>query len=253
MKISKLTLNRVRPRRSPYAVGHGFSNKRAGFTFMELLIAFTIFSIIAASIYYTMAAGIRVYRRGNTIIRDNQRLRLFFDTITRDMRNALPYGLETDKKKLKGMQSAQKKEILIEPEWLGDKATFATLINTYTEEGFVGELARVSYYLDEKKRGGKKIIRTIAGLPEGFDEEYADKEDLLEGLEDFSVEDFTLEYSYKMAAFDDEFDWREEFEEEGVPRGIRITLSLENEERNITETFTDAVFIPRGMFGSDTE
>ena len=62
------------------------------FTFIELLIAFTIFSIIAASMYCTLNAGIKVWTRGNEIIRENQGMRIFFDTVNQDLKNAVSYS-----------------------------------------------------------------------------------------------------------------------------------------------------------------
>ena len=206
------------------------------FTFMELLIALTIFSIIASSIYHTMNAGIRVYRRGNVIIRDNQKLRLFFNAISQDMRNAMPYSEENN-------------NFYIESEWLSEKIAFPTIINVFADEGMVGELAKVSYYMDKEARGGNRLIRKCATVEYGFDEEVAEEEMPLEGLEDFTLEGLTFQYCYEVM---DEYDWRkgEEFED-GMPQGVRIELALKNKANKDIKTHTQTVFIPMGELGSD--
>lgn len=206
------------------------------FTFMELLIALTIFSIIASSIYHTMSAGIRVYRRGNVVIRDNQKLRLFFNAISQDMRNATPY-------------SEEKNNFYIESEWLSEKIAFITIINVFADEGIVGELAKVSYYMDEEAREGNRLIRKCATVEYGFDEEAAEEEAPLEGLEDFTLEGLSFQYCYKVM---DEYDWRKDEEfEGGIPQGVKIELALKNKANNDIKTYTQTVFIPMGELGDD--
>ena len=212
-----------------------------GFTFMELLIALTIFAIIASSIYYTLGAGIRVYRRGNTVIRDNQKLRIFFDTISQDLRNAVIY-------------SDEKNNFYIEPEWLGDRISFPAIVNLFDESGMRGELVRVSYYLEKDRRKKKKFVMKRAGVHAGFDEEEAQEEILLGDLEDFTLDDVTFEYCYKVPGFDDEYDWREDEEyEDPLPRGIRINLTLKNTARRTKEVFRETVFVAMGELGDDTK
>lgn len=186
----------------------------AGFTFIELLIALTIFSIIAASIYYTLNAGIRVYSRGNSIIRDNQKLRIFFDTISLDLRNAVVYPH-------------------IGSEWTAEEISFPTVNNG---------LAKAVYYF---YRG--KVLRKQATLKEGFDETYAEEEVLIENLGDFS-----FEYCYKEPGTEDEYLWKNEWEfEDKIPRGVKIKLSLKDEAAGTLDTFEKTVFIPMGELGKE--
>lgn len=215
---------------------------------MELLIAFTIFSIIAASIYYTLSAGIRVYRRGNVMIKDNQNLRIFFDALSKDLRNALPYNIDPDAEKKSEFRTIEDTNFQIEPEWLLDKVSFASLINVFTESGMRPELTRVSYYLDDKK-----IMRRYSGKAEGFGEESAEAEELLGELEDFEVEELSFEYSYSLPGigFDEEFEWRDEEFEDGLPQGVKAILTLKNKARKSEEIFAKTVFIPRGKLGGE--
>ena len=45
-----------------------------GFTIVELLIALAIFSVIAASLYYTFNTGLSVWKKGNAFIEKNQKI-----------------------------------------------------------------------------------------------------------------------------------------------------------------------------------
>lgn len=208
---------------------------RKAFTFIELLIALTIFSIIAASIYYTLNAGIRTWSRGNSVIMDNQRLRIFFDTISRDLVNTIP-------------NLGEDPNAIVESEWEDDKIAFPTIVNTFLNNRTATEIAKVVYEFDE---GESKLIRRCATVTLGFDEEYAEEEILLEDLENFNIEDFGFEYCYM---FLDEYDWRKNWEfADKIPRGIKIRLVLKNEDTGFERNFEKIVFMPTGEIGKEAE
>ena len=94
-----------------------------GFTFIELLIALTIFSIIATGIYYTLNAGTVIWRRANVQIGENQKIRVFFNTISRDLRNAISFS---------GVSS----------EWTEDSVSFHTIADVSSAEETHRELVR---------------------------------------------------------------------------------------------------------------
>ncbi|MCK4462844.1 MAG: prepilin-type N-terminal cleavage/methylation domain-containing protein, partial [Candidatus Omnitrophica bacterium] len=158
------------------------------FTFIELLIAITIFAIIASSIYYTLNAGIMTYSRGNSIIKDNQRLRIFFDIISKDMRNAIP-ALGKDP------------NFIVTSEWQVNRISFPTIINVSDGGEISGEIAKVAYEFDS---GKGQVLRRCATLKKKFNEDLADIEILLEESEDFTLEDFAFEYYHKIEGFGDE-------------------------------------------------
>lgn len=192
-----------------------------GFTFIELLIALTIFSIIATSIYYTLGAGIKVYSRGNSIIKDNQRLRIFFDTISLDMRNTVTYA---------GMESG----------WSAERISFPAVIDVSDNNKIDGKLAKVIYYFDDAKG---RVTRIYSTLKEGFDEKYAEEEVLLDNLENF-----TFEYCYETEIPEGGYEWKDKWEPEGeIPRGVKIKLTLKNEVTEIEKSFEKTVFIPESF------
>lgn len=200
----------------------------AGFTFIELLIALTIFSIIAASIYYTLNAGIKVWQRGNILIRENQRMRIFFDAMSKDMRNAVPFS---------GIPS----------QWTENSVTFHTIIDTFSSEPPHRKLVRRIYYFDDKK-GELKRARVIQ--KEGFDEKYVDEEVLLDNLEDVG-----FEYAYESG---EEYEWKDEWEfgdedegEDIIPRGVKIRVELKGKDDEKAEIFEKIVLIPIGKLGSE--
>ncbi|MFC1624076.1 type II secretion system protein J [Candidatus Omnitrophota bacterium] len=196
-----------------------------GFTFIELLIALTVFSIMAASIYYTLNSGIKIWERGNFIIKDNQRLRTFFDTISLDMRNAVPYAG-------------------IEHEWGAKRISFPTIINVFDNNKMNKELARIIYFFDSEKG---ELVKICATLEEGFDEKRSKKRPLLS-----NVEDFTLEYGYKSLIDEEDYEWEDEWGlENKIPQGVRVRLDLKMEDGDREEIFETVFFIPIGEVGKE--
>ncbi|MFH1593491.1 MAG: prepilin-type N-terminal cleavage/methylation domain-containing protein [Candidatus Omnitrophota bacterium] len=209
---------------------------RKGFTFLELLVAMTIFAIIAASLYSTLNAGIRMYRKGNYLIQDNQRLRVFFDTLSRDLRNAIPDIGEED-------------EATIASEWSADSISFPTIVNVYSQEKkrLSESPAKVTYVF--KKESGQ-LIRKYAGLEQGFNEDLAVEEIMLEKFEASVVKEFKLSYAYEI--FDGEYEWRGDWKMEGkIPRGVKVELILGSEDTKSEEAIEKTIFIPMGKLGSD--
>lgn len=193
---------------------------RAAFTFIELLIAVTIFSIIAVSVYSVFNAGIRVWLRTNPIVEGNQAMRILFNTASLDLKNAVAYT--NTGTNFKG-----------EPK----KISFMTLIDVAGDKTPLHtELARVVYCFDKDT---KAIKRLVAAKDEGLDETKARGQEF---LRDTKEEDLGFEYCYEETYSGTEFayKWKDTWQDEAkIPRGVRIKLG----------EFRKAIFIPTGELG----
>ncbi len=197
------------------------------FTFIELLIAFTIFSIIAASMYCTLNAGIKVWTRGNEIIRENQGMRIFFDTVNQDLKNAVSYS---------GFDS----------EWGAERIIFPTIKNVYKGGRMGREFVKTVYYFKDGE-----VIRVSATKGDGFNEELVEDEKKNILLDD--VDSINFEYCYEVEGLEGEYEWKDvwEFEDETpIPRGIRVKLTLLG-DGDRKEIFEKIVFIPLGILGGE--
>jgi len=201
-------------------------NKRRAFTFIELLVAFAIFSVIAGGIYSALGTGIKFYTQGNAIIAQNQRLRMFFDTISRDLCNAVDY------------------EPYFTSDWQSGQIKFAAIIDASNQEAMDRRLVKLKYSLVDGK-----LIRQCAGLKEGFDEEKAKAYIFLEG-----VKELNFEYCYQSLAFGSEYQWLSSWskpsQKPNIPKGVKIRVSFSQKSPNNPETFTKTVFVPLGQLGA---
>lgn len=183
-----------------------------GFTFLELMIALTIFSIMAVSIYSVLGGGIRVWRRSNVIIEANQSLRSFFDAISSDLKNTVKY---------KG----------VEFEGQAGEMSFMALIDVSdpVNRSTRTELAKVVYSFDE---GSKTVKRYVATRESGFDKVNTEGVDIVSGIEGVS-----FSYCYKDETLIPPYRWQDVWQTQGIiPRGVNIKI----------KELEKIVFIPMG-------
>ena len=206
--------------------------KRSAFTFIELTIAVLIFLIIAVSIYSTFRAGLKVWERSNPIIESNQSMRVFFYTISRDLKNAVSYlpltgtGTGTD-------ASASPVENF---NGKTDSITLWTVVNSAgAADGM--ELAKVIYSID---KSAGTLTRSVAGMAAGFDEKLAKGTVVLKNIGEGTA---YFKYCYKAAqSTNSGYGWKDEWADHAkIPRGVKITAN----------GYTKTVFIPTGELGAE--
>lgn len=212
-------------------------NKKKGFTFVELIIAITIFSVMAVSIYSVFRAGVRLWSGTNPLIRANQSTRYFFNTISADLKNSISYNAASAVVKTFGSSD----EKIANFEGDRQKISFITLVEV-SGDGILPhtELARVVYSFDRSK---KTVKRAVATKAEGLNESYAKAVDILTGIDD---KDFGFEYCYKetFSPTEYEYEWKDEWSEEDmdkgkIPRGVKVKAGL----------YSKTIFIPTGRLG----
>ena len=230
--------------------------KEPGFTLIELLIAVSIFSVVAVALYSSFNAGIRVWRRAEENMELHQAVRLAFEGLAKELRNAIFFGEEVseDTSKPEGqIELAEKPELA----FIGARKeiTFMTQVDRLTDEGeFQRELAKIKYALEEDT----KITRLVSFQGEGFDEALSGssrtdsgdsgKEILIEG-----IEELVFEYSYENEDEESEPVWKDYWEDQqGLPLGVKARLKVRRKEGAAGEFFK-TVFIPTGILGKEGE
>ncbi|MDO8524988.1 MAG: prepilin-type N-terminal cleavage/methylation domain-containing protein [Candidatus Omnitrophota bacterium] len=207
------------------------------FTFIELIIAVTIFAIIAVSMYSTFSAGIRVWLKASPMIEENQRLRVFFNTVSTDLKRAVAYYDSSGILTKPGFGQAYEGEINFEG--APEKISFMAIVSVSDPDlGTREEPVRITYIYDKAQ---KSVKRLIAAKAEGLNEANAKALEMLAGIEE---KDFGFEYCYKnmISNTDYEYEWKDTWEEKNVqniPRGVRVRVG----------ELKKTVFIPTGVLG----
>lgn len=187
------------------------------FTLVEVVIALSIFGVIAISLNSMLMAGIRTWRSGNEWASQDQRARSFFYKISQDLKNAVNYAEDMP--------------------FLGEskKISFMKLEDALDKEGnFSTRLVRVFYELDSQKN---VIIRKTAGQAEGFDERFALASKIV-----LDVEKLEFKFAYKGLYEAESVRWKDKWEfKKNIPRGVEISF----------DDFKTAVMIPMGVLGDE--
>ena len=223
--------------------------KIKGFTLLEMLIAITIFSIIAVSLYSCFHAGTKVLKKVQNIMQFNQDLRIALETISLDLRNSLlaPFATEKEEEEKTPLEELELSGPRIEEEpvyyFYGEEKlfSFVSLKDNITPYGkFERKIYNITYYL---KNDGTAIMRSANYNPAGKSD--AEDEELLKGIEN-------IEFLYSYQGDDEESEpvWKSYWDqEESVPLGVKIKLKLKAQAgiQNLTKT----VLIPVGKLGID--
>lgn len=206
------------------------------FTLLELLIAVTIFSIIALSLYSTFYTGMKALRSSQGAMRIHQSLRLVTEELSLDLRNSLLAPLHEELKTAVIEAAAEEKEEEPLYYFLGDSKRFSFVTMKDCQ------ICNITYYADKGK-----FMRTIKYQGRGFAAPAQGGETLLEDIRNMEVL-----YSYEAETEDGEPVWLDIWEEEElVPLGVKITLELKG--LGSLEKLTKTVYIPVGALGTQGE
>ncbi len=233
-----------------------------GFTFIELIIALTIFSIIGLAIYSTFSSGLNIWRRGEDVSRLQQEGRWALDRIAKELRNAVIYNYGP----------AYPDAVL----FLGEKDKMSFLSLVYNSSASQSEIKKITYYLETPKYGvsHQTQIGTRGKRPDEITTHYEQSQTSLTSLqrreetlvqslqpqEQESVKSepltnlvktegllFSYAFGQKTEAGEN-IVWKDSLESKTeLPKGVKITLILQNPKNASDEAiFTKTVFLPQG-------
>ncbi|OGX06772.1 MAG: hypothetical protein A3G87_04305 [Omnitrophica bacterium RIFCSPLOWO2_12_FULL_50_11] len=188
--------------------------KDRGFTFVELLVAASILSVISVVVVTSFRTGLAAYARSEENLTEKREGDVFLTQLAQELRNAIPFSLHPFVGE-------------------GDTITFPTRLVQYTPEGMKEELVLIQYRIHDGA-----LIRTELKLRKSLLEPVQVSDVLFEGIDavfDFLYLDDSNELSW-------ETDWSNK-PYVGLPRGVRIKLS-----RDIFgEGRTSEILIPHGV------
>jgi type II secretion system protein J len=216
---------------------------KAGFTLLELLLAVTIFSIVAVALYASFNAGIRILRRSEEVMSYHQDLRIVMDELSLDLHNSLLAEIysETEKFETAGAEGGEEEHVYF---FTGERKTFSfvTLRDTYTEKGLERNICNVTYSLKGGESGG--LVRSLQYQSTGFASNDSGEDTLLTGIEDLEVT-----YSYAAEDEDEPPVWLDYWDqEEKIPLGVKVKFKLKGLGR--MREFAKTVYIDVGALGT---
>ncbi|MBI4336028.1 MAG: type II secretion system protein [Candidatus Omnitrophica bacterium] len=213
------------------------------FTLVELLVAASIFSIIALCLYSVFAGGISVWTRQEKAFKYNHSARLALDSMARELRGAINYSQVGGAGQTAARAAAQISGDAEALRFTGDEGGFSFIT-------VIGEdIAKVRYVFEAAPEGRGVIRRGVALQKEGFKTESEKEKNYIERLTGAF-----FEYAYKKEAGADGagFVWEKSWQKEDVtdvskiPAGLRITLEFQEQGKKEKDILRKTVFIPTG-------
>lgn len=192
-------------------------NASPGFTLLELLVAITLFSIIAVAIYSSLAAGIRVHRKGSNIGGEYNDLRLAFYIIAQDLRTA----------------------IHINDVYLVEESQLVYFYSIQPRQDGTSELFKITYTW-EREKDYFALLRLKETYIDSLQGTHAKGDELLDGISQLS---FDYGYVKKARKGEEDFLWKEGWKEESMPKLVRFRIEKKDEK------FNEVIYCPGGKMG----
>ena len=200
-----------------------------GFTFVELLIALLIFSIIVVSLYSAFGVGLAAYRKGECVASLYQSIRLALDSMALDLRNSYKFSQDNS-----GFAAEE------------GKLSFYTLkkINPSAHKD-VFQICRMEYQFEEAR-----LLRKIfAGRLAFSDDVDINADILLDNLTQFSIE-----FPYQGGEEDEAVLWQDFWLQlDKLPLAVRISLEINAPLAGQPIELTKIIHIPLGELGEIEE
>lgn len=197
-----------------------------GFTFIELMLAASIFAIVAVAIYSTFGAGISAWKKAQKAQDLYQDIRLGLDKMASDLENAVKYYPKDSE-----FSNFEGKEDLI---------SFYSLVDVYQTIPAHPELRKITYSLDESTPILQRLEQTFAESVQETEEQ--ESEEIAA-----KVSSLKLSYCYEDKDAEPPYKWKHTWDfAQKIPWGVKIELELDAEEELV---FTKYVFIPTGEKG----
>ena len=194
--------------------------RKRGFTFIELIIAVAIFSVISLVVYSAFYMGIKAWRRSQGE-RDVQEIRLGLLKIEKELKRTFFFS--------QAPFNGSSSEIVF-------PLTFSDIDKD--------RMHIISY---DVKKDGDAGLSMLVRKEKIFSEELDQSEGSSKEIFD-SMNSIKFEYAYKPGLSSDGFEWRDYWDGEGqggLPSGVRISLELGKPK----EIYTKVIFLEQGALG----
>lgn len=127
--------------------------QRRGLTFVELLMAVTMFSILIVGVFAHLQAGVLAWRRSTSTIEHLQRTRVALDRLGQDLANAVVFDPSGTWEPQHAFEGARLQFYTVRPEGMGAQPGGAVWFVTYTrsEDAETAALTRSAQTVQQAK------------------------------------------------------------------------------------------------------
>jgi general secretion pathway protein J len=214
----------------------------SGFTLLELIVTFTILSLVVVMILGALRLGSASWERGEERVEKVQKKRIVFELLSQQMKSSFPYRIKSQKAEADFLA------------FLGERTSLrfvsAFSIRARKQEGLVFVIYKV-----EEERASGKILKVYEKrvLNKNFLEETPDEEQfftLTDGLSDLSFEYFD-EGPAEGRGKDASGEWVESWdtkEKKALPSQVKITVTWKEKKAELEIPLPAVVSLPARVY-----
>jgi len=226
---------------------------RSGFTFVELLLALGIFSIVAVTIAGTFAAGIKIHRRATNVNFEERDARLILDLLTQDLENAVYYNFENSSPEKNAFEGDANQIRFLTATSAGLKVvrySLVTLEKARVHQTLVGKhfskLKSVLVFLRKDEEEGLVLLREEMNFADLFQTNPSTEQDVLTKF--MKKDGLKFSFLYKEGNLESSpLVWLDTWKEKGIPLGVKVQMSfVEREKDKQAYQISQRVYIPTG-------
>ena len=210
----------------------------SGFTLLELIVTFTILSLVVVMILGALRLGSASWERGEERVEKVQKKRIVFELLSQQMKSSFPYRIKSQKAEADFLA------------FLGERTSLrfvsAFSVRARKQEGLVF----VIYKVEEERASGKTLkVYEKRVLNKNFLEETPDEEQfftLTDGLSDLS-----FEYFDEGEGKDASGEWVESWdtkEKKALPSQVKITVTWKEKKAELEIALPVVVFLPARVY-----
>jgi general secretion pathway protein J len=214
----------------------------SGFTLLELIVTFTILSLVVVMILGALRLGAASWERGEERVEKVQKKRIVFELLSQQMKSSFPYRIKS--------QKAEADFLAFQGERTSLRFVSAFSIRARKQEGLVFVIYKV-----EEERASGKILKVYEKrvLNKNFLEETPDEEQFFtvtDGLSDLSFEYFD-EGPVEGRGKDASGEWVESWdtkEKKALPSQVKITVTWKEKKAELEVPLPAVVSLPARVY-----
>ncbi|MBU1006613.1 MAG: prepilin-type N-terminal cleavage/methylation domain-containing protein [Candidatus Omnitrophica bacterium] len=193
--------------------------KRNGFTFIEIIISITIFSVVIVAVYGACYTGIRMWHK-NPEERPVRDIRLAFLKLEKDLKSSFFFSKAPFK---------------------GEPKEMSFPLSLYDSGSDIEKLRVIAYRVDKDESSGMEYLTKRKII---FSEYTDDLRDLGEEPKVLlsSAKDITFEYLRRPDDLYEVSTWQGSWDEDHFPEGVRISLKPDTG----SEVYNKVIFLKQG-------
>jgi hypothetical protein len=233
------------------------NKKKHGFTFVEFLLGFLIFSIMAVALYSTFASGLKIQKRANSEGLLYHQAKMSLDMIARELESSLSFNFSQSYPALKPFEAGRQRFSFL----IADRDQIKR-VTYYAQDPDKAMVHKILLGQRSQKNVAVTNIRSNASLGEvvlmrreellahfvnGQNDVSSQEEIILDHIEEKS---FKILYAYltteKGATT---LQWQEGWDKDYLPAGVRLEMTLRpsGQSQKVVSVVKD-IYIPTGFW-----